>query len=495
MAFGLTSTGFSKKRLADIKTEIENDVRVALGSNVARLPSQVISQLIGVFSDREASIWEQLEHVYNSQYPDTSEGINLDNVAALTGHTRQAAVKSRVTDLGQLLFGTAGTVVPLGTVFSVEGAPTSQFATDSEVTLGVGVDEIQTVSFTATPTVGQWKLTYTKGSVSEETAALAFDIDAATLQSALNALAMLSGVTVTGSVGAGFEVTFAGADGKQPQEILVVSENTLDSPAATVNVTRTTVGVEQGKCEMTALTTGPITAPTGSLNVIDTPVFGLDSTQNIVDALVGRDLETDLELRARRSQTLQLAGNATLPAIRSKLLDTPGVTAAIIFENDTMVTVDGRPPKSYECVVQGGINAAIAETIFESKPAGILTVGTVNETVTDSQGIAHQINFSRPTATPLWLDVVLTIDPETFPAGGAASAKQNLIDYINGLQIGDDVIVNPKLICVIEPIPGVLFADIKIGTAPAPTLSDNIIIAVNELAETDAAKVTVTTTL
>lgn len=494
MAFGLDATGFTKKRLADIKTEIENEVRVKLGSNVARLPSQVVSQLIGVFADREASLWEQLEHVYNANYPDTAEGVNLDNVVALTGHVRQPAVKSTVTGLNQLLFGDVGTLVPAGTVFSVEGSPTSQFETDIDVTLVAGTNEVQNIAFSATPTTGAWKLTYTKGSVSEETTALAFDISAAALQTALNDLTDLSGVTVTGSVALGFDITFAGADGLQPQELLVASSNTLGAPAATITVTVTTPGVEQGKTGMTALETGAITAPTGTLTVIDTPVAGLDSTENIADATVGQDVETDLELRARRSETLQLSGNATLPAIRSKLLNVEGVTAAILFENDTMITdVDGRPAKSYECVVEGGSNADIAETIFASKPAGMMTYGSVTEPVVDSQGFTHNVNFSRPTAVPLWIDVTLTIDVNEFPANGAALAEQAILDYMETLGIGTDVIVNPKLIGVIDTIPGILLAVIKIGTAPAPALSDNITIGPDEIAQTDAAKVTVAT--
>src|SRR5260221_13941560 len=56
----------------------------------------------------------------------------------------------------------------------------------------------------------------------------------------------------------------------------------------------------------------------------------------------------------------------------------------------------GRPPKSFEAVVQGGSDDDIANQIWLTKPAGIETFGNVNNgngvPITDSQG-GKQIIF------------------------------------------------------------------------------------------------------
>lgn len=489
MAFGLSSTGFERKRLADIKQEIEDDLRATFGPYINTLPASVFGQLIGVIAERESSIWELSEDVYNSQYPDTAEGASLDNVVALTGLTRQPATYSKVRS--QLLFGTAATLVPAGTIFSVSGDATSRFVTDTDVTLVAGTDEVQNLAFVGTPASGTWKLSY----LSDETSALAFNANAAAVQAALNALPLLSGVTVSGSIGAGFVITFAGADGKQNHPTLTVSQNSLltgGAVAVTITPSTSTGGVPQGEVDCTAEATGPQTANAQTLSVIETPVSGLSSTRNPEDAEVGRDEETDLELRTRRNETLQVAGSGTAEAIRSRLLEIDGVTAAIVFENITMVTdADGRPAKSFEAVVQGGADQDIWNVIWASKPAGIRSYGSEDGTVVDSVGVAHTLEFSRPTPLNIYLLVTITVDL-TAPSNAAQLVEDALVAYGNGLGIGTDVVVHPKLEGVLENFDWITDVVIAIGTAPAPTLDNNITVAANEIADFDSGRTTIT---
>ncbi len=481
MAFGLSSAGFSRKRLADIQTEIESALRQKMGNYINLLPSTVFANLIGVFADREATVWEMAEDVYNSQYPDTAEGVSLDNVAAISGLVRQPATYSRV--LGVCLFGTTGTVVPAGTQLSVNGNPLAKFTTDVEKTLIAGTDEVQSLTFGTLPGSGTFKLKY----IDEETSALAYNVSASALQNAMNALTKLSGVTVTGSVGAGFSITFSGNDGKQPHPLLTVTSNTTGSVATVV---ATTEGVSQAQVDVTATDLGPVQALYGTLTVIDTPVSGLDSCRNITDAVVGRNQETDLEFRARRAETLQVAGAATPDAIRSRLLNITGVTDALVFENTSQVTLDGRPPKSYEVVVAGGDEQDILDSVWASKPAGIETVGTVVGSVTDSQGVVQTVKFSRPTDVPIYITMSLVTDT-TFPATGLTLVQTALINFINNLGIGTDVVVFPQLIVAMGGIPGILDITVAIGKLPSPTLNDNITIAANEIPVTDVTKVLV----
>lgn len=481
---GLSSTGFLKKTLAEVKLEIEEALRTQLGEFINLLPGSVFSQVVGIVAERESLIWDLAEEVYNSQYPDTAEGVALDNVVSLTGTERIAARKSRI--LEQILFGTLGTLVPAGTIIDVPGNPDARFETDADVTLIAGTDEVQTITFSAVPDSGTFKLSHE----GEETAVLPFNASAAAVQSALNALTGLSGVTVTGSFAGGFVVTFTGADGKQAQPLLVFSLNTLLNGVTPVTptVTETTPGVPQASVSMTAEEFGPIPAFKNTLTNIVTPVTGLNSAKNLADAVVGRNVETDAELRLRREQELQKAGAGTVEAIRAKLLEVEGVTQAIVFENDTMILdIDGRPAKSFESFVQGGVDQDIADAIWLAKGAGIQTVGTETETVVDSMGLNRTIKFSRPTVVNIFISIEVTKDFSA-PSNLATLVREALASYVNGLQIGQDVVVYPSLICQLDGIPGIVDVRIGINTTGSPPLTgsdDNIAIGVAEVAKVD----------
>ena len=47
MVYGLTDTGFIKKRQTDIETELEDKFRSAFGSEINLLPTSVFGQVIG----------------------------------------------------------------------------------------------------------------------------------------------------------------------------------------------------------------------------------------------------------------------------------------------------------------------------------------------------------------------------------------------------------------------------------------------------------------
>jgi uncharacterized phage protein gp47/JayE len=245
---------------------------------------------------------------------------------------------------------------------------------------------------------------------------------------------------------------------------------------------------------MTAEDTGPTQAPANSLTVIETPVAGLASTKNIEDAEVGRDLETDADLKNRRLDELANPGAATTNAIRSKLLALENVIAVVVFQNNTsVVDLEGRPPHSVDIVVQEGDDQEIADKIFDVVAAGIETIGDEIETVVDSQGFSHTVKFSRPTELDIWLEVDLTTDPSKFPVDGAAQAEQAFLDRGNSLEIGEDVIIfgTNGLSCAPEEIPGITDMVIRIGLAAAPTLDNNIVVDPREIARFDTSRITI----
>lgn len=495
VAYGLTETGFVKKRQPVIKTELETAFRTIFGSEINLLATSVLGQLIGVFSEREALIWELAEELYNAAFPDTATGVSLDNAAALTGATRLAATFSTVT---ARVVGTLGTYVPTGLVFSVENVPTSRFQTILDGTIAAGINEKQTIDFDAVPASGTWQITFD----GQTTAVLAFDAPNATIQTALNNLSNLSGIVVTGSYAAGIVVEFGGADGQEDQPLMTITGSTLQDgigDPVDVTVEETVKGwLPFVDLLCRAIVTGSITAPAGTLTVIETPLFGVSSITNLLDANVGREIETDAELRLRRLESLQRAGTATVNGIVTTLRQVSGVTNAFVIENNTaLVDGEGRPPHSYEAYVDGGVDQDILESIWATKPAGIETVGNFSGTVLDSQGFVQTVKFSRPTTADIWLEVDITknADPSepggVYPANGDDLVRDAVLAYGGTFEIGQDVVLI-RFFNAINAIPGVIGIVIRAGFAQFPTGTSNLAIGSTELAKFDASRLEVT---
>lgn len=491
MAYGLTEDGFVLKRLPDIVAEIQTSLRTALGSGINLIADELLGQIVGIWSEREALQWEAMQAIYNSFSPSLASGVSLDNAVSITGIQRLEATKGTGVVTA---YGTLATVIPAGSIVSVSGNPDSRFVTTSDNTIAAGVNEVQDIDFSAVPDAGEWTLIFD----GVETGTLLFNDAAATVQTALNALSNLSAVTVSGNYTSGFTVTFAGADGSFDQPLLQIGTNTLENTSVAVNVNfaETTTGVLPNvDMEIEAETAGAIPAYADSITVIETPISGWDSVNNDADITIGTDTETDAELRLRREQTLATAGAATVDAIRSRLLEINEVTDARVFENDTDVTdVNGRPPHSIEAVVQDGDDQDIIDTIWDTKAAGIATYGGESGTAVDTMGFSHTVEFSRPTPVPIFIEVNIVSDPATFPVGGDDAIAQALADYGDEtFSIGDDVLYH-KFFCPIEDIEGVLEVELFIDIVDPAVGTSNITIDDDELATFDTANIVVNVT-
>jgi len=488
--YGVTDQGFVIKKLDDIQTEIQSSLRSTFGNGINLLATELLGQIVGILSEREALVWELAQAVYNSQYPDTANGVNLDNVASITAIERLSATQSTVSGIA---YGTEGTVISQGAIVSVDGNSSARFLIDEQQTIGAGTDEVQTIAFDNLSDTGTWTLVYD----GEETASLNFDADAPTIESALNNLTSLSGMTVSGDTTSGFTITFSGDNGAQSQPLLTVGANDLSFSGTSVNVTilETVAGVLPNvTCTLTAETAGAVQAPAETLTVIETVIAGWNSFTNSLDATVGREIETDAEYRVRRQQALAAGGSATLAAIRTKILEIDEVEACIAFHNITMENdVYGRPPKSIETVVLGGDDDDIANALWLVAPAGIELYGSTEQTIVDSQGFDQTIKFSRPTEIEIWLEVDLTTD-STFPTGGADSVSGDILTYVQeNFGIGDDVITT-RLYCPINDVAGITDITLRIGLSASPTTDDNISIDENQIASFDSSRITITIT-
>jgi len=250
--------------------------------------------------------------------------------------------------------------------------------------------------------------------------------------------------------------------------------------------------------EATAQNTGALAALAGTLTVIDSPIAGWLTVNNVSDAAVGEAEETDAQLRIRRAQSVAISSTNIVEGILAEILALENVVAAILLENDTNITDgNGVSPHSIKAVVQGGTDADIANAIWQNKTGGTGTVGDVTVAVTDSQGTDHNINFSRPSDVPFYI-TVNTNQLANFPEGGATLIQQAIYDYfmteaLTSLSIGDDVIYSQVYVPA-GSVVGHSIQSLYIDTSASPSATSDITISYDELASLDLSDIVVNVT-
>lgn len=223
--YGVTPQGFVPKRLEDIKLEMQARFRSTFGNSVNLDDRSPFGQVIGIFADREMNLWELAEQIYNSQYPATAEGTNLDNVASITGAVRKPAVKS----VGVVtLFGTVGTLIPKDSVVSVAGNSVARFNTKIDATILPGVDNVQFLDFSSIREGGQFTLNYD----GEITSTLNWNDSLSTIQAAFSALSNVNDCVLAVN-GTGYNFHFQNVDGSMPRPLIAIAANTLTSAEVT----------------------------------------------------------------------------------------------------------------------------------------------------------------------------------------------------------------------------------------------------------------------
>jgi len=381
MSFGLSADGFNRKRLADIKTELEEALKLIFGDNIDLAPQSNFGQFVGIMSERLAISWERSENVYNSQYPSTAQGVQLSNVVMYNGIERQEATNSTAT---VTISGTNGTLIPAGSIVSVVST-NAFFITNQEVTIAGGAVDVA----------------------------------------------------------------------------------------------------------VTAQVVGAIEAAAGTLTQIETPIFGWVSVTNVADASVGREEETDTALRERRELSTQALGNNLVDSLFGQLLNIDGVEDALVLDNKTdIIDANGIPPHQFLSVVLGGLNADIANAIWNNTPQGINSHGAITEVITDAQGFPQDVKFTRPDDVLIYFKVDITTNG-SFPASGEEDIKTAIVAYgIGNFKISDDVI-RSEFYTPINTIPGIQSIDLRIGLSSSPTGTSNLTIDVDEISRYSTVRVEV----
>lgn len=468
---GLTSTGLSIKRLQDIRDDITSRLNGFFGEDINTSEDSVFGQIRDSVAPGESSIWEQLQIVYDSQFPSRAEGQQLDDNATIVGVFRRgnkySTVRASVT-------GDNNTSIPLGFSVAVntskkEFTIVSQKSISSTATTKTLISVDVVLDSTAyTVTIDGVDAVYNSDGDATEAEIVAGLISAIPI-----AIPSVTAVATANSN----EIQIASIDPLSAKDI------ELDINMSFLKVT--------SLIEMRAKEFGPIAAPIGQLIDVKTFISGIDSATNSESAVLGVIQETDAEFRERRLDELSKTGSTSIDAILSRINLVDNVRSAVVLENFTdSVDGNGLSPHSLRAIVEGGDNSAIAQAIFDSKPVGIDMNGAVSVPVEDSLGFSRNILFDRPTIIPIYIEITLT-KFSVYPSDGDNQLKNALVEFgLNNLFAGDDVITS-RLYTPVNSIQGHQVDSLFIGTSPSPTTSAPIAIALTELADISFANITI----
>lgn len=172
------------------------------------------------------------------------------------------------------------------------------------------------------------------------------------------------------------------------------------------------------------------------INKIVNPSADIESVKGEMLIHKGEETESDFELRNRFAESKEGLGSCNENAIKSALMRIPSVTHSGIIVNEE----NG----SFECFVNGGDNyhKEIAETIFEKKPIGIKTTGTVEQEIYDDGGNSHIIRFSHTTNKSVYVRVAIKTNTTFEGETGKQEIKNNLETYIDSVGIGNPVVLS-----------------------------------------------------
>ena len=487
---GVDGNGLTIKRLPDILDELQTAIKAQYGNDTPLDSSSFFGILNTIYGASGSEVWELLQTINNQFNPVTSTDKWLDDIAAYLKITRLQPTASS----GELsLFGTNGAVVPIGTNFSDLNGKVYESTTEGILDTGTSRTPIVVGTTNGVGAVGEPSISYTiviNGDsytkqmlwpdVALDDIATAFrtligdqDDYYAESYTELNPEFIAENLVVSGGT-KGTILNIINKDATFPITITVsvAQSPTPDHYLYNVGgiVKGTPVSTFSDDVEVVATVVGNTNTPLNTLINIDTPVVGLDSVYNKSSMISGRDEETDEELRARLKRDGTINSYGTKPAIESNLRQVEGVTFVDVQVNPSYVEdADGRPPNSYECVVIGGQDEDIANTIFNRGSAGIQYFGNTNVTIDDDQGNPQTISFSRANEIYVWVKVYYTKNTEeVFPANGESLMATATLTYGENLTIGSDIIPKRFFGSIYNSTAGIEDLTVKLATSIDP---------------------------
>lgn len=229
-----------------------------------------------------------------------------------------------------------------------------------------------------------------------------------------------------------------------------------------------------------------ITGPSGSVTVT-----------NLADAAPGSARESEAALRVRREEELRALGSANLDAIVAAVAQVPDTISVSGVENLTDATVDGIAPHSFRIVVWDAGTAdddAIAQAIWDTRPAGNPSSGALTGNALNSQGATKVERFSRASQLSVYVSITVKVGSSWDAGAGPAALKQYLSDQANALwKVGQVALRSPLYGFAFAAQLGVTDVQVlNMGLAPAPSTPVDITPSSSQIPRLDPSRISLT---
>lgn len=130
----LTAAGFTRTRLDERLADLQAKMRGIFGNDIDLDPESPDGQVLGIFAEAISNLDQLAEDVWQGGQPQYATGANLSRIVQYNGIRRIAGAYSSATIRAT---GTAGTVIPAGSVVS-NPSTNVKFATTEEATIAGG---------------------------------------------------------------------------------------------------------------------------------------------------------------------------------------------------------------------------------------------------------------------------------------------------------------------------------------------------------------------
>ena len=258
-----------------------------------------------------------------------------------------------------------------------------------------------------------------------------------------------------------------------------------------------------------------------TLNVITNTVSGWVSVNNpAAQSQLGANAELDANYSARQESELGVIGSCNPSATVAAILqlgasqEPPVSLSASEVENGSNATITvgtiTLPPHTYAVVVYDSAGwsatstgqSAIAQVIWNNKPAGITSIGSTTVLVSDANLGSQPVSFSVATPLPLYVSAALVIRTGYTFAGVSSSAATALIQAStaltpaggtppNGQLVPGGTVIGSQLQAVLMGVPGVQdVQSLTFDFSAVPTNTSPLSVPSTQVATITAADLT-----
>ena len=238
-----------------------------------------------------------------------------------------------------------------------------------------------------------------------------------------------------------------------------------------------------------SMTPGQVPVGVGVIDTIVDTLAGWTGVTNAAEGNLGSEPQNDTTFRNVRNNRVMQGTDGPVDSIVAALFKI-GIEQAKVQNNDTLGPLsDGTPSQHIHVTVAeaGNTDEEIAQAIMDSKALGIPTFGSTTVVITDSQGVPHDIKFTKAIAVVIIVEIDVTyLDSNN--AGANDAIKEDVAAHINSLLAGEDVVWS-RLFEHITPYGKAQVDLLQIGKPTLDTI--NIPISATEFATTVVGNITV----